>query len=229
MMEKHPVHVSAWLSVLVTVTSRVPTVAVAEIVMFAVTCDVSTKVVEFTVMPVPEKDATAPGKKFVPITETVVVTPCGLWSGDVDVTVGAAAVTVKQFEQLAGPPSPFTMLITQAPGATSVMSKSIDKDVVVLRVQFVPAISDCPVFVSFAVPEASKLRPVNVSVMGLVLAAELGVELTIEGLGLTVKHAAQLPDPRSGLVTVMLPAPVVALEETLITTSISPLEMKFVD
>src|SRR5437867_11509564 len=67
---KHPVHEPDWVSVLVTVTLRAPVVAVGVIVMLAVTWVVSTKVVEFTVMPVPENDATAPWAKFVPMTET---------------------------------------------------------------------------------------------------------------------------------------------------------------
>jgi hypothetical protein len=41
----------------VTVTLRAPVVALDAIVMFAVTCVAETKVVEFTVMPVPEKAA----------------------------------------------------------------------------------------------------------------------------------------------------------------------------
>jgi hypothetical protein len=163
------------------------------------------------------------------MTETSVVDPCGRLFGKVDDTVGAAAVTVKQPEQLAGPPSPFTMLMTQAPGATSVISKSIDNELALLRVQFVPAISDWPLFESFAEPDASKLFPVNVNVIGLVFGALLGVEVTIVGFGLIVKHATQLPEPRSGFVIVMFPGPVVAATETSMTTSISPLLTNVVD
>src|SRR5437764_426319 len=102
------------------------------------------------------------------------------------------------------------MLITHAPGATSVMSKSIDIELTVLRVQFVPTISDRPVFDSFAVPVASKFAPVRVSVTGMVFGAVLGLELRTVGFALIVKHPAQLPEPKSGFVTVMFPAPVVA-------------------
>jgi hypothetical protein len=197
--------------------------------MFAETLVSLIQVVEFTVIPGPEIEAAAPLKKFVPSIATLVVTPWGLWSGTTPVTVGAAPVTVNVHEHVAGPPSPLTMLIAQLPGATSVMSKSIDNDVDELRVQFVPGMGGCPLIVSVAVPVVSKLVPVSVNVTGALFATELGAELRIVGFALIVKHAAQLPDPPSGLWTVMFPAPTVAPDVTLITMSISPLNTNVVD
>jgi hypothetical protein len=55
--------------VFVTVKSRGPVAARLEIEMFAVRWFVSTNVVEFTVIPVPENDTMAPGKKFAPMIE----------------------------------------------------------------------------------------------------------------------------------------------------------------
>jgi hypothetical protein len=51
----------------VTVIVLAPVVAFPAIVTFAVTCALSTKVVELTVTPVPENDAVAPAAKFVPV------------------------------------------------------------------------------------------------------------------------------------------------------------------
>jgi hypothetical protein len=51
----------------VTVTLLDPVVAFDARVMFAVSDVAETNVVEFTVMPVPENDATAPLTKFVPV------------------------------------------------------------------------------------------------------------------------------------------------------------------
>src|SRR6266542_1706936 len=64
---KHPVHDALPVSVLVTVTSRAPVVAPPAMVMLAVTWVALLKVVELTVMPVPENDAFAPLTKFVPV------------------------------------------------------------------------------------------------------------------------------------------------------------------
>src|SRR6266511_978776 len=64
---KHPVHDPVPASVLVTVTSRAPVVAPPAMVMLAVTWVALLKVVELTVMPVPENDAFAPLTKFVPV------------------------------------------------------------------------------------------------------------------------------------------------------------------
>ena len=63
---KRPVPVPRPASVLVTMTSRPPTVAPAAIVMFAVICVALLRVVELTVMPLPENDATTPVAKPVP-------------------------------------------------------------------------------------------------------------------------------------------------------------------
>ena len=65
-----PVPVAAVSSGLVTVTLRTPVVAPAAIVMFAVSWVALTKVVELTVIPVPEKLAAAPLTKLVPLTVT---------------------------------------------------------------------------------------------------------------------------------------------------------------
>jgi hypothetical protein len=66
---KTPVPVPTPASPLVSVTLRVPVVAAPEIVMLAVTEVELTKVVEFTVIPVPENEAAsgAPETKFVPV------------------------------------------------------------------------------------------------------------------------------------------------------------------
>jgi hypothetical protein len=56
-----------------------------------------------------------------------------------------------------------------------------------------------------------------------------GVVVTIVGFELIVKHARQLPEPPSGFAMVMFPAPVVALPETSMTTSISPSSTNDVD
>ena len=55
---------------LVTVTSRRPVAAVPLTVMLAVRLVALTKVVELTVMPMPEKLATAPDTNLVPVTVT---------------------------------------------------------------------------------------------------------------------------------------------------------------
>ena len=54
----------------VTVTLRAPVAAPAAIMMFAVSCVELTKVVELTVMPLPEKVTLAPLTKLVPFTVT---------------------------------------------------------------------------------------------------------------------------------------------------------------
>ena len=87
---KQPVHVLAWLSVFVTVKSRAPVVAAGAMLMFAVRWLVSTNVVEFTVMPVPENETVAPGKKFAPRIEMFLfVVPWGLPDGVAELVPGA--------------------------------------------------------------------------------------------------------------------------------------------
>ncbi len=71
MTVKHPVQVPFPASGFVTVTSLALTVAPAAIVMFAVTCVAETNVVEFTVIPVPEKVAASPAPVTNPVPFTV--------------------------------------------------------------------------------------------------------------------------------------------------------------
>ena len=99
---KQPVQVAVPWSVLVTVTFRAPVVAFPAIVIVAVMFVGVTTLLEFTVIPVPEKPTVAPFAKFVPTTVIVCVTPCGSEEGFVEVTVGAA-FTVKQPVQVPVP------------------------------------------------------------------------------------------------------------------------------
>src|SRR6266540_6131330 len=91
---KQPEHEPVPVSGLVTVTSRAPVVAPAEIVRLAVSWVELLNVVELTVMPVPERVTAAPFWKLVPATVTFPVKPCGRELGLVELTVGAATVTV---------------------------------------------------------------------------------------------------------------------------------------
>ncbi len=84
-----PVPVPEPVSGLVTVTSRAPTVAPAAIEMFAVRLVALVKLVELTVMPVPENAAVAPVTKPVPvIVMSWLRAPWPRELGVVDVTVG---------------------------------------------------------------------------------------------------------------------------------------------
>lgn len=86
---KHPVHEPDAPPGSVTVTSREPMVADVATETFAVTWLESTKLVELTVIPVPENDAAAPLTKLVPVTVTFwLAAPCPRDDGAVDVTVG---------------------------------------------------------------------------------------------------------------------------------------------
>ena len=67
---KTPVPVPTPASGLVTVTLRAPVVAEPKMVMLAVSEVALTKVVELTVIPVPEKEATAPETNPVPVIVT---------------------------------------------------------------------------------------------------------------------------------------------------------------
>src|SRR5207247_1193610 len=79
-----------WPSGLVTVTSPAPVVADPVSVMLAVTCVVSTKLVELTETPLAENDATAPWAKFVPVIEmSWAAAPSPRELGEALVTVGA--------------------------------------------------------------------------------------------------------------------------------------------
>ena len=68
---KMPVPTPVPPSGFVTVMSRVPTVAPTESVMFAVTCVMLLKVIELTVMPVPENETMAPLTKPPPAIDDV--------------------------------------------------------------------------------------------------------------------------------------------------------------
>jgi hypothetical protein len=101
---KQPVQVAVPWSGLVTVTSRaVPVGAPAETEMFAVSWVEDTTVVEFTVIPVPEKLTFVPLANPVPVTVMFwLVAPCPLEPGLAEVTVGPP-FTVKQPVQVPVP------------------------------------------------------------------------------------------------------------------------------
>ena len=65
---KHAVHEPDWVSVFATVMFRAPGVAFVAMSMFTVSCVEESRVVEFTVIPVPENEAVAPAAKLVPVT-----------------------------------------------------------------------------------------------------------------------------------------------------------------
>jgi hypothetical protein len=82
------VNVLLWLSGLVTVTLRVPTVAVELMVMFAVSCVAELKVHEFTVMPAPKLQL-APLWKLLPVMITFgKLCPCAPELGLTELTDG---------------------------------------------------------------------------------------------------------------------------------------------
>jgi hypothetical protein len=79
----------------VTVTFRAPVAADAPTVTFAVICVELTKVVEFTVIPVPENPTIAPLANPVPVIVTFwLVAPCASDAGLAKLTNGGAS-TVK--------------------------------------------------------------------------------------------------------------------------------------
>src|SRR5439155_1145573 len=94
---KHPLHVAAWVSGFVTVTSRAGRGGAGSIVMFAFTWLASRNVVApLTVMPLPENEATAPLTKLVPVIVTSIVVPRWPVVGEAEVAVGAGRMTSKQ-------------------------------------------------------------------------------------------------------------------------------------
>ena len=114
---KMPVPVPVPASGLVTVTLRAPVVALPAIVMFAVSEVELTKVVELTVIPVPEKLAVshAPLTKPVPVIVMFwLVAPWPRLLGLVEVTVGAA-LTVKTLVPVAVLPSRLVTVTLRAP------------------------------------------------------------------------------------------------------------------
>src|SRR5882762_9023910 len=114
------VRVLLWLSGLVTVTLRVPSVAVELMVMLAVSCVAELKVHEFTVIPAPKLQV-APLWKFVPTMTTLVrVWPCAPLIGVTEVMVGAGAtapVTVKALALLPLWASTLVIVTVRAPVA----------------------------------------------------------------------------------------------------------------
>src|SRR5689334_17377168 len=88
-----PVFVTVAVSGFVTVTSRAPVVAPAAMSMFAVSFEALLNVVEFTVMPEPENEATAPFWKLVPLIVMFWLTAfCPRGVGLTVVTVGSALI-----------------------------------------------------------------------------------------------------------------------------------------
>ena len=218
---KHPVHVALPASEFVTVTFRAPVVAPAVIVMFAVTCVAETNVVEFTVMPVPEKVAAAPLANPVPLTVTFWLdTPWPLDDGLVEVTVGAA-LTVKHPVQVAFPASGFvtvtSLALTVAPAVIVMFAVTCvaETNVVEFTVMPVPE--------KVAARPAPVTKPVPFTVMFWLDAPwpldDGLVEVTV-GAAFTVKQLEHVPTPASGLVTRTLPAPVVAVGE-IVTFAVS--------
>ncbi len=106
---KTPVPVPTPASGLVTVTLLAPVVAEPEMVMLAVSEVALTKVVELTVMPVPEKVAAAPETNPVPVIVTFwPVAPSLSEDGVVEATVGAALIV----KTLVPVPTPASGLVT---------------------------------------------------------------------------------------------------------------------
>src|ERR1019366_8111927 len=112
---KIPVPVPTPASGLVTVTFPAPVVAPEEIVMLAVSVVALTKVVELTVIPLPEKVAAAPLTNPVPVTVMFwLVAPSSREDGVVEVTVGAA-LTGEIPVPGAGGPSPLVTVTLRRP------------------------------------------------------------------------------------------------------------------
>jgi hypothetical protein len=86
-------HEPAPVSGFVTVMLRAPVVAPAVIVMLTVIWVLLLKVVELTVIPVPENVATAPTAKLVPVRVMLPVKPWGRAFGLAEAMVGATTVT----------------------------------------------------------------------------------------------------------------------------------------
>jgi hypothetical protein len=200
---------------LVTVTSRAPVLAFEAIVMFAVRWLESTKLVELTVMPVPENETLAPLAKPVPLIVTLwLPAPCPSELGLVEDTVGAA-LTVKAEVLVAVLPSPLVIETSRAPvlavEETVTLAVSWVELLNVVELTVIPDPND-------AASVGPLMKPVPVIVMFWLVAPcprELGLSEEIVGAALTLKTPLPVPTPASGLVTVTLPAPVLAVEEML--------------
>jgi hypothetical protein len=199
-------------SLFVTVKLLAPVVAFEATVILAVSWVELTKLVELTVMPVPENEAVAPFRKLVPLTATFwLVAPWPRELGLAEVAVGPL-FTVKQPEQVAGAePSLFVTLTLRAP----VVAPELIVTFAVSWVELTKLVelTVTPVPEKDAVAPFRKLVPLRAT-FWLVApwpSAFGFVEVTV-GAPLTVKQPEHEPTPVSGFVTVTLRAPVVATE-----------------
>jgi hypothetical protein len=196
-------------SELVTVTLREFAVAFPATVMLAVSDVAETNVVEFTVIPVPEKLVLAPEANPEPLIVMFwLAAPWPRELGLVDATVGAA-FTVKQLEHDPTPASGFVTVTLPAPvvafPATVMLAVSDVAETNVVEFTVMPDPEN--------VAAAPLTNPDPVIVMFWVDAPcplEEGLVDETVGATLTVKQLAQEPVPASGLVTVTLRVPVVA-------------------
>ena len=107
----------------VTNTSRKSVAAVAETVMLALTWVASLKVVEFTVIPVPEKDTTlvAVNDVLLPVIATFAVVPTVTLVGAIPVIDGTAALTMAVVRNTRAAVVPSTVTSLYAAGAVGEM------------------------------------------------------------------------------------------------------------
>jgi hypothetical protein len=196
---------------LVTVTLLAAAAAVEATVTVAVSWVELTKVVELTVMPVPENEAVAPLTKPVPLIVMLwLLAPCPSELGLVEETVGAG-LTVKPPLLVAVLPSPLVIDTSRGPVAA-------DADTVTFALSWVALVKVIELTVIPDPNEAASeplMKPVPVIVMAWLLAPcprELGLNEEIVGAALTVNALAlaMLPSP---LVTVTVRRPMVAVEE----------------
>ena len=203
-------------SPLVTVTLEAPVVAEPEIVMLAVSVVAFTKVVELTVIPVPENEVArdAPVTNPVPVIVMFwLVAPWPRDAGLVEVTVGAA-LTVKTLVPVAKVPSPLVTATLRTPVVAEL-------EMVMLAVSVV-AFTKVVELTVIPVPEKEAMAPLTKFVPKIEMFWLVApwprddglVEVTV-GAALTVKTLVPVPTPASGLVTVTLLAPVVADGETV--------------
>jgi hypothetical protein len=198
----------------VTVTLLVPVLAFDASVTFAVSEVAETNVVEFTVIPVPEKVAAAPLTKFVPVTVmSWLAAPCPRDEGFVEETVGPA-FTVKQ---LAHEPFPASGFVT----VTLLVPVVALEETVMLAVREVEE-TNVVEFTVIPVPEKDAAAPLTNPVPVIVIdwldapwPRELGLVDETVGAALTVKQLEHEPVWVSGFVIVTLLVPVVAFEATV--------------
>lgn len=211
---KHPLHVPVAPLGLVTLTSRAPGSAPVAMVTLATTVFGLWKVVEFTVIPPPEKEAVAPATKLVPVIVTSWRTePRGRELGFVEATVGVWAVaTLKQpAHDPVAPPGLVTVtsrVPAAAPGVTVTLT------VKTLLLWKVVELTVIPPPEKAAVAPGRKLAPEMVtSRLVEPWGSELGlVDVTVGGwavdaAGVTVKHPVHDPAGPPGFVTVTVRGP----------------------